>query len=182
MSRPEWLGTQAFYGSDGKLRDTARAFLQEVFRENVEVRPNGCWWFIDSRANVDFYRRFWWNGKTVAVHRFAYELWKGPIPAGMYVLHNCDERPCSNPDHLRLGTAKDNTGDMFIRDRWKSRGQNTIHCPQGHPYDADNTTVYHGRRYCRECHRVYSREWARRNKEHKARKLREWRERKRHLT
>jgi hypothetical protein len=39
----------------------------------------------------------------------------GPIPAGLCVLHRCDVRPCINPDHLFLGTQKDNMADMAAK-------------------------------------------------------------------
>lgn len=48
-------------------------------------------------------------------HRVAYELWKGPIPTGMYVLHKCRNK-CVNPEHLEVGTAKKNNLTDKIRD------------------------------------------------------------------
>jgi hypothetical protein len=39
----------------------------------------------------------------------------GPIPPGLCVLHRCDVRPCINPDHLFLGTQKDNMADLAAK-------------------------------------------------------------------
>jgi hypothetical protein len=50
-------------------------------------------------------------------HRYAYEIVNGPIPAGMCVLHRCDNRICVRPDHLFLGTKEDNTADMWSKGR-----------------------------------------------------------------
>lgn len=57
------------------------------------------------------------RGKVIRAHRAAYELYVGPIPAGMCVLHRCDVPACVNPLHLFLGTKKDNTLDMIKKGR-----------------------------------------------------------------
>jgi len=57
------------------------------------------------------------NGKHMGAHRLSYQLFKGIIPIGMQVLHRCDNKPCVNPDHLFLGTAKDNLEDAISKNR-----------------------------------------------------------------
>ncbi len=56
-------------------------------------------------------------GKPYGAHVKAYKNNKGPIPSGMYVLHSCDNPRCVNPDHLWLGTQKDNIADMIAKGR-----------------------------------------------------------------
>lgn len=57
------------------------------------------------------------KGNKILSHRASWILSNNEIPKGLYVLHRCDNRKCINPDHLFLGTAKDNTHDMRRKGR-----------------------------------------------------------------
>lgn len=63
------------------------------------------------------YGKFQFRDRTQAAHRVSWLILKGEIPDGMMVLHECDNRRCVNPTHLRLGTQQDNVNDMVRRDR-----------------------------------------------------------------
>jgi hypothetical protein len=90
-------------------------------------------WIWDGAINQGGYGYFWGKekNKQVRAHRFFYEKFIGPIPAGMQVNHHCDNPSCVNPEHLFVGTQSDN-----IQDAWdKKRMVNNLIFRQGerHP-------------------------------------------------
>jgi hypothetical protein len=50
-------------------------------------------------------------------HRWAYEKFFGPIPDGLIVMHTCDNPPCVNPLHLKVGTQGENIRDARDKGR-----------------------------------------------------------------
>jgi hypothetical protein len=90
--------------------------LEERFWEKVIVGDDGCWEWTGSR-NKYGYGVIGINWKTKLTHRVAYELKNGPIPEGLFVCHHCDNPCCVRPDHLFLGSQKDNMIDMVKKGR-----------------------------------------------------------------
>ena len=90
--------------------------LKFTLFNRTRLAENGCWeWVGYFRAGG--YGGFSMNGKNCAAHRVSYEAYKGKIPKGMVVRHSCDNPACINPDHLTLGTQRDNAADREARGR-----------------------------------------------------------------
>jgi len=85
------------------------------FWGKVECRGD-CWEWTGSRI-WSGYGMFWKDGRYQRAHRVAYELTNGEVPADLFVLHRCDNRGCVNPDHLDIGTHRDNMRDRNERGR-----------------------------------------------------------------
>ena len=102
-----------------------RAFksLAERFHEKFIVNEeNGCWEWQASRNKKGYGTIGDGNGRkgrTILSHRVSYEMFIGPIPSGIFVMHKCDNPRCVNPYHLKAGTAQDNSTDMTYKGRQK---------------------------------------------------------------
>jgi hypothetical protein len=78
---------------------------------------NGCFVITSHQSNGDGYCYMRDNHKQIRIHRHVYEECFGEIPEGLVVRHKCDVRNCINPEHMELGTPKDNTHDTISRGR-----------------------------------------------------------------
>lgn len=95
------------------------ARYEDRFWQRVTKRDDGCWIYryINKRNGYGVAK---FDGVSSA-HRVAWRLANGPIPAGMFVCHRCDVRPCVNPAHLFLGTHTDNVRDMHAKGRARNQ-------------------------------------------------------------
>lgn len=97
-----------------------QAPLAERLWEKVRKgAPNECWPWTGGLTvgGYGIIRPGRPSRKHLGTHRVAYEIAEGPIPAGLFVLHRCDNRRCCNPSHLFLGTQQDNIDDMYAKGR-----------------------------------------------------------------
>lgn len=85
-------------------------------------RPElGQCWEWTAHLNEFGYGTKTWDEKTTGAHRVSWIIANGKIPDSLWVLHKCDNRKCVRPDHLFLGTRKDNIDDM------KEKGRSKFH-------------------------------------------------------
>jgi LysM repeat protein len=56
--------------------------------------------------------------KTKQAHRLVWEEQHGAISDGMVICHKCDNPNCCNPNHLFIGTQKDNLADCRAKGRF----------------------------------------------------------------
>jgi len=104
------------------------------------------------------------RGRSIPAHRAAYELEVAPIPEGLHLDHLCRVRNCVRPDHLEPVTPRVN----LLRGQTNAAANAAkTECPQGHPYDEENTRFdkRRGIRHCKECGRRRTREWRQRQVE-----------------
>lgn len=114
--------------NDKRLHEFPLLGPHDVFHSRYTKEPNGCWVWT-TNTNRYGYGIFLLPGeKRVRAHRFSYELEHGPIPEGKIIMHTCDNPPCVNPDHLRLGTKAENNKDTGVKrrhhyglDHWNGR-------------------------------------------------------------
>jgi hypothetical protein len=110
----------------------------ETMRRKVVVTGSGCWEWKTAKA----YRgSLSVGGKKKKAHRAVYELLKGSIPEGMELCHNCpggDNDKCVNPDHMFVGTHKDNMADMAKKDR----SNHGTRCPTAYLTSAQVVSIF----------------------------------------
>lgn len=89
--------------------------------------PDACWPYLGGRSHNGYGQFTFKHIYNVRAHRVVYELANGPIPDGKFIMHTCDNPPCCNPAHLRLGTPLDNMQDMAAKGRASTGLRNGAH-------------------------------------------------------
>lgn len=95
-----------------------RAFCSDKCRFlSYVTKTKTCWLWTGAKIRRGYGRLCFKGCKTCAAHRVAHILFIGEIPAGMLVCHSCDNPSCVNPEHLWIGTHRDNFNDMIKKGR-----------------------------------------------------------------
>lgn len=82
-------------------------------------KTNSCWIWNAAKRSKFGYGAFKFEGKTQDAHRVSWKIHFGEIPNSLHVCHKCDNPSCVNPEHLFLGTPRDNVKDCIQKGRFK---------------------------------------------------------------
>ena len=155
----EWrpiLGYEGAYeiSSRGRVRSLARVVRAGRVSRHIASR------MLSISLDTDGYPTVGLNltgvRKMIRVHWMVCGAWWGACPPGLECRHIDGDKLNLAPKNLAWGTQSENTFDR-VRHGTHHQARKT-HCPKGHPYDAENTSIHGGGRHCLTCDRVA---WAR---------------------
>lgn len=101
-----------------------KVYLVDDFWSKVDIKGSNDCWLWKLKAGSRGYGKLTLDKKTYAAHRLSYELYYGvKIAIATCVCHTCDVKMCVNPNHLFLGSNRDNQKDKVNKNR-QARGSN----------------------------------------------------------
>jgi hypothetical protein len=124
-----------------KTKTTEQRFLEKV------SKSLGCWTWLGSKY-YNGYGQFYEGPNKIVAHRYSYKLKHGSVPDDLLVCHTCDNRECVNPEHLFLGTHKENFEDMDRKGRRVSADTSGI--KNGRAKLSEDQVLEIRNRYCSE--------------------------------
>lgn len=102
--------------------------MEHFMKFVIQDEQTGCWLWNGGKTPNGYGHYYTPNGKHSGglAHRVSYTLFKGKIPEGQIIRHTCRNK-CVNPEHLELGTYKDNADDR-LRDGISYKGAKNPAC------------------------------------------------------
>jgi hypothetical protein len=106
----------------------------EVFLEDIRINPvNGCHEWQGGLA-TNGYGVYQAGGKSVLVHKYAWQLVNGEVPEGKVLRHTCDNKKCvlaldsfgGFQGHVILGTQQENMDDKIARNRLNKNPRKSV--------------------------------------------------------
>lgn len=130
-----------------------------LLETNSIPEPNsGCWIWLRGLSGGKYKYPVWGQRDQRRQVSHLALLTRGiEVPRGLDACHSCDNTYCVNPDHLFVGTRKDNMRDAQAKRRLVGYGKREV-CKAGHPLSGENLYVSpDGKRHCRICVRRWGR-------------------------
>lgn len=107
--------------SNSTLKTSRSGIAKRIIESSIPEPNSGCWLWEKSLNKSGYGHTAMGKGKTMIASRLSFYAFVGDL-SDMVVMHKCDNKICVNPDHLVLGTQKDNIADMFSKGRARPRG------------------------------------------------------------
>lgn len=124
-----------------KLNPIPNLTDKDKLRFILKVKLSSACWIWQGCIRPNGYGQFTIHNKHYAAHRVMYKITYGSIQTGKIVCHSCDIRHCVNPDHLWIGTHKDNMSDCSKKGRISTANnfhRYKTHCKHGHKLSGSN--------------------------------------------